>query len=289
MVPRILITGRGTSGSWQIRGVQLGAAIGATVRADADAATIAAHDIIVIVKRGSDELVQRIHTARKPLVWDVVDSWPQPDGNLWAYRACMEWLRNRLRRNRPVACIAATRRMEADLEDCRVPALWVPHHARPAQPLNPIRPHLRVIGYEGSEAHLGRWAQVLRTIAAIRGMQFVLQPQRLADVDVVVALREHHGYGPTCWKSNVKLANAQATGTPCILDQEDGYRDTAMGGECWRELAGGQEHLASLIDGMRPQEVRAAAAARLVTGTITLERCAVAYRDFITACALKFS
>lgn len=281
MTLRVLITGRGTSGSWQIRGVQIGRAIGATVEANANAATIAAHDVVVVVKRAPDDLVQRIHASGRPLVWDVVDGWPQPGGNDWPRPACLSWLALRLRALRPIGCIAASRGMAADIEELGYPALPVWHHARPGQPVNPIREHVGLVGYEGSEAHLGTWRGHVEAACRQLGLRFVLQPQHLADVDVVVALRAATGYAARHWKSNVKLANAQGSGTPAIIGPERAYFDTDRGDNA-DAIASPQALLVALRD-LAPRGVRAMRSVSMRQDAPTLQACAAEHLEFITA------
>jgi hypothetical protein len=281
---RILITGKGTSGSWKIRGEQLGRATDATVVAQASRAVIDAHDLVVLVKRGPEDLVRRIHESGKPLVWDVVDAWPQPAGSHWPRPACLQWLRQRLNELRPVACVAATPVMEADIEAERVPARCVWHHARPGQVANPIREHLATIGYEGSEAHLGGWAQHLEAAARRAGLRFVMHPATLADVDIVVALREQNGYAARHWKSNVKLANAQDSGTPIIMGTESAYLATACGAEA---IVSGPADLDEAIELLRPVTTRLAVAEAMLDAAPSLEACAAAYLDFLTSVAAQ--
>ena len=92
---KLLFTGRGTSGSWQIRGLQLAKAMGAT--ALPQARDIGPYDMAVIVKRAEPDLVARIHAAGVPLIWDVVDAYPQPIGNTWDRPKCIAWLRQQVR------------------------------------------------------------------------------------------------------------------------------------------------------------------------------------------------
>lgn len=283
--PRILVTGRGTSGSWQIRGVQLGRAMGATVDANASAATIAAHDVVVVVKRGTDDLLQRIHASGRPMVWDVVDAWPQPAGSEWGRPACMHWLALRLRAMRPAACIAATNGMARDIEEFHVPALRVWHHARPGQPINPIREQMLVVGYEGSEAHLGTWRRHLEAACRQLGLQLVLQPAHLADVDVVVALRQATGYAARAWKSNVKLANAQGSGTPAIVGLDRSYADTDLGDNA--VAVASPQALVAALRGLAPQPLRATLSASMRLDAPTLQTCATAYAEFLAAVAAQ--
>lgn len=276
---RILVTGSGKSGSWQIRGVQLGAAIGATVLPDADAATVARHDLVVLVKRPPAGLVERVRAAGVPLVWDVVDAWPQPAGNSWDRHSCMDWMNAQLKRIRPAAVVAATRAMARDLYLSRLPTLALPHHGRPGIEVNPIRDEIRVVGYEGSVAHLGRWAKILSAECASRGWRFVLNPARLADLDVVVALREQQGYAPMNWKSGVKLSNAQASGTPFVGAREAGYLEQAVGNcEKWAESARG---LTLAFDALLPLYERQRASLWMRDAAPSLAAVAATYLEWL--------
>jgi hypothetical protein len=229
----LLITGSGRSGSWQIRGEQLGAALGATV--GVNSRDVAAFDLAVVVKRPPIELVERLRGAHVPIVWDVVDAWPQPDGNGWTRAQAIAWLAERLNWVRPHAVVAATQAMAEDIRHLSgLPVLALPHHARPGLVPTDIRP-LRIVGYEGSWRHLGNWQPWLEHACAEQRLTFVLNPPVGYEVDVWVALRELTGYPARSWKSNVKLANAQATGTPIICARESGYHETQSGAEIWAD------------------------------------------------------
>lgn len=268
------MTGSGSSGSWIIRGLQLGAAIGATVEPDADARAIRAHDLVVLVKRPRAPLLQRIHAAGVPLVWDVVDAWPQPVGNGWSREQALAWLTEQVRAIRPAAAVAATSAMAADLRPLVSDTLALPHHARPGLEPNPVRDAVHVVGYEGSERHLGAWAQIVAGEAARRGWRFAVNPARLADVDIVVALREVEGYAPRMWKSNVKHANAAGSGTPFVGCRERGYLEQSQGGEHW---ADNPRELAAAFDALTPAAARREAAERMRAARPALDDIAARY------------
>lgn len=272
---KILVTGRGTSGSWRIRGEQLGAAIGATVEPNAQ--SVAGFDAVIVVKRAPSPLLQRIHVAGVPLIWDVVDAWPQPAGNLWGARECMDWLGFQVSYLRPAAIVAATRAMARDCEGYGVPVLALPHHARPsnASDPNPIREQVELVAYEGGANYLGAWAQCLADACAHRGWRFVINPPALmSEIDIVVALREATGYAPRNWKSNVKLANAQGSGTPIICNREAGYVETASGAEEWADTPA-ELHLA--LEALKTEEVRHQRAGRLLAAAPSIDRIAAEY------------
>lgn len=273
----ILMTGRGTSGSWQIRGVQLGRALGATVMPEAR--DVAPYDAVVLVKRPTSDLLHRLHAAEVPIVWDVVDAWPQPSGNEWSEHACRYWLRNMVEHLRPAAVVAATQSMARDLADLtNTPVLALPHHARPGLRRNPIHAEVRTVGYEGGEQYIAKWRPVIEKECARRGWTFIKQPAELADVDIVLALRDSTGYAPRAWKSNVKLANAQGSGTPIVCCSEAGYRETQSGGEQWADTP---EQLSAAFDALTPQSSRLEASRKLLASTPHLQTVAETYASWL--------
>lgn len=270
----VLCTGRGTSGSWQIRAVQLGRAIGATVQPQAN--NLKGFDLVILVKRPTADLLARIRQRGVPLIWDVVDSWSQPAGNSWTEAQAKDWLYREIEVIKPVAIVAATEQMAADIKG--IPTLALPHHGRPG-PMNPIREKVQRIGYEGSEKHLGRWSRDMAQECKRRGIEWVVNPSKLSDLDIVVALREETGYAPMNWKSGVKLANAQITGTPCILAKEAGYIETASGGEMW---ATDLQSVSQAIDYLEPRTKRLAASAMLKSKDVSLETTAKKYMAWLS-------
>ena len=278
----VLITGTGASGSWAIRGEQLGRAIGATVRQRADSAR--GFDIVVIVKRLHDPALLR--SARwhgVPVIWDIVDAWPQRQGDAWSRDASMSWLRRSIRRIRPDGVIAPTRRMAQDLEsvlDANTMVTTLAHHAWPGKPINPIRHQVTTIGYQGNEKHLGQWLTALTDEANQRGWRFVIDPPSLADVDIAIALRRDTGYAPRHWKSNVKLANAQASGTPIILARESGYLETASGSEFWVDTV---DELKAGLDWYSDHAHRVEASRRMLGTEPRLEQIADDYQHWLRA------
>lgn len=276
----ILVTGRGTSGSWQIRGVQLGRALGADVMPMAR--DVARYDAVIVVKRAPGDLISRIHAARAHLVYDVVDAWPQPEGNRWDRAQCMSWLADQIKRLRPRAIVAATRQMAGDIaEICPLPVLAIPHHARPGLKRTEIRERVQVVGYEGGVAYLGAWEKRLLRVCRARGIDLLLNPPSLNDADVVVALREADGYAARNWKSNVKLANAQTSGTPIICVPEAGYMETAARTfPLWVES---EADLEEALDFLVPRETRQLLADGLYAARIELGAVARTYRAFLEA------
>ena len=280
MALNILVTGRGKSGSWQIRGEQLGAAIGAHVEANIN--SVKGFDLAVVVKRPRDDLLERLRQRSIPVVWDIVDAWPQPHGNEWTREECLLWLDAQVDKIKPFALVAATKAMAVDCERYDLPVLFVPHHARPGQRINPIRARVKRVGYEGGEQYLNGWRGKIERACAERGLQFEINPASLADVDVVLALRDQTGYAPRNWKSGVKLANAQGSGTPCIVGREAGYVELSTSVECW---ADDEAELAVALDELAPQYIRQAAQIAMLDGAPSLEGVARAYQSWLSKLA----
>ncbi len=273
----MLVTGRGTSGSWQIRGVQLGKAIGAHVEAEAN--SVKGFDVAVVVKRVRGDLLERLKQRSVPIVWDIVDAWPQPIGNMWNKAECMAWLRAEVKRVRPAAIVAPTIAMLQDCAEFSLPAICIPHHARPGLVRNKINPRVRWVGYEGGANYLGKWAKYLEDHLLPRDVEFVVNPASIDQLDIVVAVREQCGYAPMHWKSNVKLANAQGSGTPCILARECGYLETASGGEKW---ADNEFEMEASIGELWTFTDRLEAAEKLYASRLTLDNVAAGYEQWLS-------
>jgi hypothetical protein len=275
---RVLMTGRGTSGSWQIRGEQLGAALGARVEPVAVGPRGA--DVVVAVKRLPDDLLRRLRGV--PLVWDIVDAWPQPGGNEWGRTLCMRWLAQEIARIRPAAIVAATRAMADDLAVFDLPVLWLPHHHRPGIASNPVRSRIEVVGYEGSPGYIESWRPAIERECARIGARFVVNPPQLADVDVVFALRGSRGYAPRYWKSGVKLANAHGSGTPWIGVREAGYLEIASGAEYWADTPA---ELRIALDWLSDQSAREQVSDRFRARAYGVDAAAAALKEFVACVA----
>lgn len=270
---KILFTGRGTSGSWRVRGAQLSAALGAeaipnAIHSDAD--------VVVIVKRVEDRTLRSLRSRK--IVWDVVDAYPQPAGNAWNEREAKDWLKREFERVAPHAVIAATHRMAEDLTGFGVPVLWLRHHHRPGIARNSIRERIRVVGYEGSPGYLEGCQKWIRAECERIGAAFVVNPDRLADCDVVLAVRNSKGYAPRHWKSGVKLENAHASGTPFIGARECGYTEIATGCEYW---ADGPGELRIALDWLVDQSAREQIHDRFVQAAYPVERAASDLQQFL--------
>lgn len=229
----ILFTGRGTSGSWQCRGVQLGGEIGiAKPKATID--DMRAADAIVLVKRPSPGMIDTIRKSGRPWFWDVVDCYPQPECTSWPKQKAVAWVKQQILAFRPNGIIWPNQRMR---EDCGSGerSCVVYHHHRPGIRVNPLRDRIESVGYEGSPKYLGWWGKRLKRICKDRGWTLHVNDGVHADWDLCVGFRDKafNGYAQYHWKSNVKLANCHGSGTPFIGAREDGYLETQTGFEGW--------------------------------------------------------
>lgn len=276
---RVLVTGKGGSGSWAIRGVQVGTAIGAQVVPMASVAQIAVASVVIGVKRIPDSLLNAIHQTGTPLVWDVVDSYRQPECTDWTREQSIAWLHSEIDRLKPSAIIWPNARMADD-------AGWgglqevIYHHHRPGIEINPIREKIETIAYEGSPRYLEGWAEAISEECNRLGAAFLVNPESLAAADVVLAVRgpRWNGYAQRHWKSQIKMANAHASGTPFIGMREDGYLETRSMFERWVE---NPQDLREALESLEPHCVRKELSPRFIGSALTLDHVARQYLQFL--------
>lgn len=274
---QLLFTGRGTSGSWQVRGEQLGKACGATVKQAATASECKAADIVVAVKRVNEQLLSSLRQAGRPWVFDAVDFYPQPRSYSWSKAEAVGWVKAQLNNLAPSAVMWPNRRMREDC-DTGLPGLVLPHHHRPGIKLNPVRPKVLTVGYEGAAPYLGQWREAIESECQRRGWSFAVNPANLADLDIVLAFRDGMGYVPFHWKSNVKLANAHGSGTPFVGQREMGYVETATGAEYWAEE---RKDLTMCFDWLETQDTREVVRDRFLQRAYPVERAAADLTEFL--------
>lgn len=279
---RLLVTGKGGgAGSWAVRGEQLGGAVGAVVKPMATRQDVRDCDLAIVVKRTPPSVVQVLRAERRRWVLDVVDFYPQPASSGWSRDEAVRWVRARIGELQPSAVIWPNRQMAVD---CTVdlPSMVLYHHHRPRIARNPIRERVRVVGYEGAAAYLADWHQPLERECERRGWRFVVNPEQLAELDIVVAVRggAYAGYVPEHWKSNVKLANAHGSGTPFAGQLERGYLETATGAERWLESP---NQLRALFDALESRSAREAIRDRFLANAYPVESAAADLRAFLHA------
>lgn len=278
---KLLFTGGGKAGSWKCRGEQLGAACGGAVSAEAGLAEFRAADVIVVVKRAPDERLAALRASGKPWVLDIVDFYPQPHCSEWTREEAIQWVRLRLKYLQPNAVIWPNKKMMEDV-GFGGPQMVLYHHHRPGIRSNPIRKEVQVVGYEGSPPYIEAWRPHIEAECDKRGWRFVINPEHLAECDIVLALRggRWNGYVPANWKSNVKLANAHGSGTPFIGSPEAGYQETASGCEYWAKDAGS---LRTAFDWLTEQRARENISDRFRQKAYPVEKAAEDLCGFLTS------
>lgn len=219
-----LLVGVG-AGSWDIRGRQLGGAIGARVCVSPTAEDFAWADVVVIVKRAMLHFGGIAKACGKPVVWDALDFWPQPALNSLSSNDAVTLVRNLAWPG--LSLIGATEAMAR-----AIGGTYLPHHAWPGLTPAPAREDVRIVAYQGGAHYLGRWAGWVADQCAARGWQFVVNPKDLREADILVAFRDGQWDGWICreWKSGVKVVNALSAGRPLICQPSAASREIGADG-----------------------------------------------------------
>ena len=223
-----------SAGSWEIRGKQI-----AEMRANWIAINkpseevISKSDIICIVKKPNLKLIDIARKRNIPLVYDIVDSWNQPDDDALYKndKQARDFFLKKWNEIDADAYIFPTRNMEMVLGSLVSLKTTIYHHYWPQIKINPIREKVRKVGYEGVH-FLGDWEQKIEKICNERGIEFVINPDEFTDMDIVVLTRggDYASYLARNFKSNVKLANAMGSGTPALIHYgEMSAHDTDIG------------------------------------------------------------
>ena len=280
----LLIVGGGKGGSWQIRGVQMGAALGArvTVAPTRDDARWA--DRIIVVKRALAAWGAQLRAySSAPLIWDAVDFWAQPAQNHLTRDEAVAVARAYMRPYAPDLVIGATWAMAEALG-----GVCVPHHARPGLVAQPVRETVQMVAYEGAPVYLGRWQGVLERLCAARGWAFAVNPPRLTDADILVALRDGQWDGWMCrqWKSGVKVVNAIAAGRPIISQAMAAQAEIQPPGSVIATEAEIDEALTYWADAGRRRDV-AAWSQDVGAAPWRLEAIAARYREMLEGVACR--
>ena len=276
---KILGTGKGgTSGSWAIRGQQLGQAIGATVQPMATPSEIREADLVVVVKRTPAQLIKAIHDSGKPWVYDIVDAWPQYPGNCIDQAFAVHWLQRTIRDLKPSAVVFGTERMQSD-SGFKGPSIVLPHHSwqRYCDRAPVYREKLQALGYEGGIHYLGKWLPMLEAECQARGLRLVINGD-MTQADIGIALRDCGGYPARHWKPGTKLSNLHALGIPALCSPEDGYKAVACGSEHWINTP---QELGAALDALTDNDRRKAEGMAARNAMLTLQSVAGVYREWL--------
>lgn len=208
------------AGSWDIRGRQLGGALGARIRTAPTRGDFDWADVVVLVKRAIGLFGDQARQSGKPVVWDALDFWHQPNQNSLVERDAVALVRRQAWPG--LRLIGATRAMAS-----AIGGTYLPHHAWAGLTPAPARETVRVVAYQGAAHYLGRWAGWIADACGARGWQFLINPKDLREADLLVAFRDGEWDGWVCreWKSGVKVANAIAAGRPLICQTAAAVRE----------------------------------------------------------------
>jgi len=187
----------------------------------------------VFVKRAQPRAMRLLRSLGKRVVYDVLDSWRQPEDDLAvgdaaaALRLFSGWL--------PAVpadgVIFPNVAMRNDLGGLVRNPVTIYHHFRPGLTTIAIRERATAVGYEGDLRYLGPWRPAAERACRALGLRFVVNPSSWRDVDLGFAARgrPHASFLSRRYKSNVKLANFYGAGIPCVLAPEASYRETDDG------------------------------------------------------------
>lgn len=272
----ILVTGKGgAAGSWMIRGQQLGIAIGANVKQMATVEDCRDADLIVVVKKAPDDLLEAIRASGKPWIFDMVDCWPQPQGRCdWDQRESVAWLRDILNRLKPDGVVFGTAHMEIDA-GWAIPSLVLPHHSwdKYCRHVPVTHEFVSIVGYEGSLNYLGKWTKWILEACEQRGWTFITNVD-MRQADIGLSIRDSGGYPARWWKPGTKLSNLQALGLPAICTPEAGSEQMACGEELWVET---QADLERAFDSLIDIQVRKKISARMKQSQLPVAQVAQDY------------
>ena len=231
---KALFTSKSSAGAWQIRGMQIAQTCDEWIASNSPSEDeIEAADVVCIVKKIDNRTLDLCKQKNKLLVLDVVDFWPQ-NGNLDIPRNRFESLqlvRKLVKNIEPDALIFPNFAMWAELRSSFpvTPSTFIYHHFRPEfsnlDHQNELRP-ITVIGYEGAD-YLGEWLEIAGNICGELGIQFVVNPSSLMDVDAVFSARGSifRTFLNCNFKSNVKASNAIGANRPflCHVDERSAH------------------------------------------------------------------
>tara|TARA_B100001093_G_scaffold390878_1_gene377263 strand:+ start:3177 stop:4157 length:981 start_codon:yes stop_codon:yes gene_type:complete len=223
-----------SAGSWEIRGKQI-AAMRANWKAinKPNEAIISESDIICVVKKPNFKLINLARKKNKPIVYDIVDSWEQPNDDALYINdnQAKKLFSKKWNEINADAYIFPTKNMEKILGNLVNNKATIYHHYWPHIKINPIRKNIKKVGYEGV-GFLGEWEKRIEKICKKRDIEFIINPNEFTDMDIVVLTRggDYASYLARNFKSNVKLANAMGSGTPALIHyNEMSAHDTDSG------------------------------------------------------------
>jgi hypothetical protein len=277
----ILVVGEG-KGSWEVRGEQLGTALGARVSHALRPVDLHWAERVILVKRVRPMWARVIHQHGKAFVWDALDFWRQPDDNSLSEPDARDLLQRTLAALQPDLMIGATQAM-ADAGH----GVYLPHHAWADLTPTPAREQVKVVAYQGNPVYLGAWVRPLEVACGQRGWRFVINPPDLTAADLIVAFRDGIWDGWMCrtWKSGVKVVNAMVAGRPLITQSSAAVQELRPAGTIIEHPS----ELGAAFDLWTALSARAAVVAQAQVHAQTYGVAAVAtrYQDILTQHLMK--
>lgn len=272
-MPRILIVGGEGRGSWRMRGLQIGQALGARVTHEPTADDWQWAQVAILVKRAAPR-----HRPPRPMpvIWDVLDCWAQPEENHLSALDHQENVAKVARETRATVLLGSTEAMAT-----AIGGIYLPHHARIGLVPTSPRPRTTTVGYDGNARYLGAWRAALERACARMGLEFVVNPAHLSTVDVLVAFRDGKWDGWVCreWKSGVKYVNAIAAGRPVLTQACAAFDEIQPVGATVANRDGVERALEAVLDPQVRQQ--AYERGREVAGRYTVRAIADRYRRII--------
>lgn len=277
----VLVVGSG-KGSWEMRGLQLGAAVGARVTSLPTSLDWAWASVAVLIKRAGIRYAAEARLHGIPIVWDAVDFWSQPYENPYDASRARALLTAQVAAIKPAVTVCATQAMA---DACG--GAYLPHHSwnglRPQRP----RAKVRLVGYQGNPVYLGQWRALLLQACERRGWQFAIAPDNVGGeplwrCDILVAFRDGPWDGWMCreWKSGVKLVNASAAGRPVITQASAAFREIGSPGWAVAE----KDHLEQAFEQLTTLDAREIAfdSCRQIAPRYTLPAVAEQFRGILS-------
>ena len=210
-----------SAGSWEIRGRQIaGMRSNWTAINKPSENIIEESDIVCVIKKPNFKILEIARKKNKPIVYDIVDSWQQPDDDVVHINKdqAINLFSEKWDEINADGYIFPTKNMENILGHLVKTKVTIYHHYWPQIKINPIRKVVKKVGYEGV-GFLGEWQQKFEYLCKKKGLEFVINPDEFTDMDIVVLARGgvYASYLARNFKSNVKLANAMGSGTPALI------------------------------------------------------------------------
>lgn len=184
------------------------------------------YDIIVLVKKARQTLVERIRATGSVFVYDPLDFWGQEyipssgDARVTAKR--------HFGRVNADIVIATHEAYQRGIQDFCKRVEVIPHHFDPRLPITRRR-NDKVLVYYGQANYISHWyLQILRACGQA-GWGFLVNPSDMSCASAMIGARnaEHACWINRQWKSSVKLATAEGVGVPFIHDGDESYREFA--------------------------------------------------------------